>query len=177
MGRIAFIYGAIAGCIVIGTMILSFVLGAGHGDSSLIFGYLVMIVALTMIFIGVKQFRDRKLGGVIKFGPALLLGVMIAAVAGVFYAAGWEGYLAATGYKFMDQYAASLIEAKKAAGMAGEALAAEIAKMEEMKENYANPFFRLPMTFLEIFPVGLLIALLSAAILRNPKVLPVRAAR
>ncbi len=30
------------------------------------------------------------------------------------------------------------------------------------------------MTFLEIFPVGLIIALLSAALLRNPKVMPAR---
>lgn len=176
MGRIAFIYGAVAGTIVIGTMIVSFILGADHDDNSLIFGYLIMIVALSMIFIGVKQYRDRNLGGVIKFGPALLLGVMIAAVAGVFYAIGWEGYLAATGNKFMDEYTAGIIEAKKAAGLAGEALQAEIAKMEAMKKNYANPFFRLPMTFLEIFPVGLVIALISAAILRNPKAFPPRAA-
>lgn len=176
MGRTAFIYGAVAGTIVIGTMIVSFILGSGHDDSSLIFGYLIMIIALSVIFIGVKQYRDRNLGGVVKFGPALLLGVMIAAVAGVFYAVGWEGYLAATGNKFMDEYAAGIIEAKRAAGLAGEALQAEVAKMEEMKKNYANPFFRLPMTFLEIFPVGLVIALISAAILRNPKAFPPRAA-
>jgi hypothetical protein len=43
-----------------------------------------------------------------------------------------------------------------------------------MKEMYRNPLFRLPMTFIEIFPVGLLIALISAAILRNPRILPAR---
>ena len=41
-----------------------------------------------------------------------------------------------------------------------------------MKIQYADPLFRLPITFLEIFPVGLLISLISAAILRNPGVLP-----
>ena len=30
------------------------------------------------------------------------------------------------------------------------------------------------MTFIEIFPVGFMIALISATILRNPKVLPAR---
>jgi lipopolysaccharide export LptBFGC system permease protein LptF len=44
-----------------------------------------------------------------------------------------------------------------------------------MKDAYRNPLFRLPMTFAEIFPMGLLIALISAAILRNPKILPARA--
>ncbi len=41
-----------------------------------------------------------------------------------------------------------------------------------MAESYRNPLFRIPMTFIEIFPVGLLVALISAALLRNPKLLP-----
>lgn len=176
MGKIAFVYGAIAGSIVIGAIIAGFALGSDHGGQSLWFGYLTMILALSMIFLGVKRYRDRHLGGVIKFGPAFVLGLAIAAVAGVFYVIGWEGYLAATGHKFMAEYAAAILEAKKAAGVTGEALQAEIAKLEEMKTNYANPLYRLPMTFIEIFPVGLVIALISAAVLRNSNVLPARAA-
>ncbi|NWG93191.1 MAG: DUF4199 domain-containing protein [Parvularculaceae bacterium] len=176
MGKIAFIYGAIAGSIVIGSMIVSFILGADHDDHSLVFGYLIMIVALSLIFIGVKRFRDRNGGGVIKFGRAFILGLMIAVVAGAFYVVGWEGYLAATDYSFMPSYVEHLIEAKKAAGIAGAALDAEIAKLKTMEAQYANPLFRMPMTFLEIFPVGLVIALVSAAILRNPKAFPARRA-
>jgi hypothetical protein len=74
----------------------------------------------------------------------------------------------------MDQYVASIIASKKAHGMSGAALAAEIAKFETLKAQYANPLFRLPMTFLEIFPVGVIIALISAAVLRFPRVLPAR---
>lgn len=44
-----------------------------------------------------------------------------------------------------------------------------------MRNQYANPLFRFPMTFGEIFPVGLLITLISAAVLRNLKVLPAAA--
>jgi hypothetical protein len=47
--------------------------------------------------------------------------------------------------------------------------------MDAFKRQYANPLFRLPMTFAEIFPVGVLVSLVSAAILRNPRVLPARA--
>jgi hypothetical protein len=39
---------------------------------------------------------------------------------------------------------------------------------------YRNPLIRMPMTFLEIFPVGLLISLISAAVLKNPRVLPAK---
>lgn len=172
MRKTALIYGAVAGSIVIASIVIGFLLGADHENHNLALGYLIMIVALSMIFIAVKQHRDRQGGGVIKFGQALLLGVMIAAVAGVFYVVGWEGYLAATNYTFMESYVEHAIQTERAAGVSGAALDAKIAKLEAMKSQYANPLFRLPITFMEIFPVGLVIAIVSAAILRNPKALP-----
>ena len=36
----------------------------------------------------------------------------------------------------------------------------------------SGPLFRLPMAFLEVFPFGLVVSLISAAILRNRKALP-----
>jgi hypothetical protein len=47
--------------------------------------------------------------------------------------------------------------------------------MEAFKLQYANPMIRMPMTFAEIFPVGLLVSLVSAGLLRNPRFLPARA--
>lgn len=174
MTRYALIYGGLAGSIVIASIIVGFLFGADHGGGSQLLGYLIMIVAMTLIFLGVKQYRDRDRGGVINFGLAFLLGLMIAVVAGAFYVGGWEAYLAATDYSFMPSYVDQAIEARKAAGLDGAALEAEIAKLREMQANYENPVFRMPLTFLEIFPVGLLIALISAALLRNPKVFPAR---
>ena len=53
-------------------------------------------------------------------------------------------------------------------------VAAVTAQMDEFRRQYANPFFRLPMTFVEIFPVGVLISLISAGLLRNSRFLPPR---
>jgi hypothetical protein len=178
MLRIALTYGVIAGVVIIIGIIATFSLTDGHGAhgvGSLFLGYLIMILALSMVFFGVKRYRDRDLGGVIKFLPALFMGLGIAIVAGVAYVVVWEGYLAVTHYAFADTYASSVIEAKKAAGVTGPALDAVIAEMNTFKVQYANPLFRMPMTFLEIFPVGVIIALISAALLRNSKVLPDRA--
>jgi hypothetical protein len=79
-----------------------------------------------------------------------------------------------SGYTFIDSYVNSAIAAKKAAGLASEKLAQEIATLEEMRSSYGKIYIRMPMTFLEIFPVGLIIAILSAALLRHPKILPAR---
>ena len=59
-------------------------------------------------------------------------------------------------------------------GASAEAIAKLSAEMAEFKVQYANPMFRLPMTFVEIFPVGVLVSLFSAALLRNSRFLPAR---
>jgi hypothetical protein len=109
---------------------------------------------------------------VIKFLPAFAMGLGIAICAGIAYACVWEIYLASTGYHFMDEYIAAILRHRQAEGASATELARMSAEMEPMRASYANPLFRIPMTFLEIFPVGLLVALISAALLRNPRLLP-----
>ncbi len=177
---IALRYGAIAGFIVIAVLLAGIVATSEHQTQSSIFstewfGYTVMLVALSTIFLAIRDYRNQKLGGVIKFLPALGLGLSIAFIAGLAYVIGWEIYLNATHYQFMEHYAAAMAERARGSGLAGAALQAKLDEIEAMRAGYANPLIRLPMTFLEIFPVGVLIALISAAVLRNPKVLPARA--
>ena len=173
----ALIYGLLSGLVIISTMITGIVLAPQSFFSSEWFGYLVMLVALTFIFVGVKRYRDVERGGVIKFWAAFALGLGIAAAAGVAYVTVWEVYLAMTDYKFMDEYIAAVMRARQAEGVPAAAIAEQMAKLEPMRVNYANPLFRIPMTFLEIFPVGLLVSLVSALLLRNPKLLPATGTR
>ena len=102
--------------------------------------------------------------------PANILG--IAAVASLAYVILWEVYLSATDYAFIKDYTQSILAAHEAEGLSGPALQVAIDSMNKLEAQYANPLFRLPMTFLEIFPVGLVVALGAAAVLRNSKVLP-----
>jgi len=174
MTRLILTYGLISGLVVIAGVIATILAADGAPQSSPLLGYLIMLVALSAILVGVKQHRDRALGGVIRFLPALGVGVGIAAVAGVAYVVVWEIYLAFTDYRFMEDYARHILAGKQAAGVSAEAYAKAAAEMETLKAQYANPLFRLPMTFLEIIPVGLLVALASAGLLRNPRFLPAR---
>jgi hypothetical protein len=146
---------------------------AGHSQ---LVGYLLMLVALSLIFVGVKRHRDRVLGGVIRFGTALGIGLGISAVAGVVYVIGWEITLAVTDFAFVDAYAAAAVEAKRASGAAPAEVAKVAAEMAGFRLQYMNPWFRMPVTFLEILPVGVVISLVSAALLRNSRFLPARPA-
>lgn len=168
-------YGGLSGAVVILTLLAGLTFGMDSIFATATFGYLVMLVALTFIFIGVKRYRDVELGGVIRFGRAFAMGLGIAAFAGLIYVAVWEIYLATTGYRFIDQYTAAVLAGYEKSGLGAEALAKARAEMQALREQYGHFWFRLPMTFMEIFPVGLLVALVSAAVLRNPRVLPARA--
>lgn len=173
--RTALIFGTLTGiAVILPTQIAITFSASQHLLGSEVFGYLVMLIALSLIFVGIKRYRDEALGGVINFPRALLLGLIISTVASVIYVASWELYLYRTDYVFIDEYVGHVIESRRQAGLSGQQLAAEIAKMETLKANYGKPLFRLFTTFTEIFPVGLLVSLLAAALLRFPGFLPRR---
>ncbi|MEG3180197.1 DUF4199 domain-containing protein [Sphingomonas sp. LT1P40] len=174
MLRTILTYGLIAG-VVVGTPL--FLMGTLMADNpptgaiGMAIGYLTMLIALSAVFVGVKRWRDHELGGVIRFLPAFGLGLAISVVAGLVYVLVWEGVLAVNSGNFIADMSARMIEERRVAGASAADLAALQAQMASMQTLYANPFARLAITFSEIFPVGLLVSLLSAALLRNPRFL------
>jgi hypothetical protein len=170
-------WGLIAG-LVVGCIDFAMFVGMGdsphHLEYGMLIGYTVMLLALSSVFVGIKQYRDRDLGGVIRFWPAFGMGLAISFIAGVFYVVAWEASQAVTGADFASFYANAMLEQARAKG----ASAAEIAKMTaefaQFKIQYANPMWRIPMVFTEIFPVGVLVSAVSAGLLRKPGFMPVR---
>jgi uncharacterized membrane protein YhaH (DUF805 family) len=171
MLRYSLIYGAISGAIIIAMIVLGMVTGVSN--DSVVVGYLIMLVVLSLIFVGVKRYRDVELGGAIRFLPALGLGLGIAVVAGIAYVLCWETYVAISGSNYVEAYAANAIAELRTSGAPD--AAAQIAEIEAMRDDYRNPLYRFAMTFMEMFPVGVLVAVVSAALLRNPRMLPARA--
>ncbi len=171
--------GVIAGLIVgIPMILLTLTLGesAPSGALGMAIGYTTMLVALSIIFLAIKRQRDVVNGGVIKFLPAFLMGLGISAVAGVLYVLAWEVSLAISGMDFGAMYAEHLVEAAKARGASEAEIAAELTKAQDFAKMYANPLFRMPITFTEILPVGILVSLISALLLRNSRFMPARGA-
>jgi hypothetical protein len=174
MIRIVSIYGLIAGFIVAVPMVyLMLTLTKETApDNGAVYGYLTMIVALTAVFLGVKHYRDKVLGGVIRFVPALLVGLGISAVASLVYVVGWEISLALSGFDLGAETSRLLLEAARARGASEAELQKVAADAAAFAEMYANPLYRVPITFVEMFPIGALIAVISAALLRNSRFLP-----
>ena len=175
MFKLILAFGIAAGVLVAAPMFTMIVAsGPGSAGHSLIAGYLTMLVGLSLVFVGVKRYRDRVQGGVIRFVTALGVGLGISAVASVIYVVGWEITLALTNYDFVESYAAAAIEAKRASGASPAEIEKVVAEMADFKTQYMNPLIRASYSFVEIFPVGLLVSLVSAALLRNSRFLPAR---
>lgn len=167
MERIILTYGIIAGVIVSAMMWITLGDGKHDFENGELIGYTTMVIALSTIFFGVRTFRDKHLGGAITFGKAFLLGLYITLVASSMYVASWMVISANSEQDFMEQY----YEHEKAKLESSDMPAAEVeAKLEEMRyfgELYKNPVVKIGFTYVEILPVGLLISLLCAAILRR----------
>lgn len=168
-------FGVIAG-LVVGTLMYATTSAMHPNPPSLsvgmILGYTSMLIALSAIFVAIKRHRDLECGGVIRFWPAFGMGLGITVIAGVIYVLAWELTLRATGLDYANGFAEMWLADQKAKGVSQEALAVMAQQMEEFKTQYANPLYRLPMTFTEIFPVGVLVSAISAGLLRNSRFLP-----
>lgn len=174
MQRMILTYGVIAGTIELVLLAITMGLVSDHGNLGMVLGYLSMLIAMSMVFVGVKRFRDEVQGGVIHFGKALLVGLGIAGVAVLFYVLGWEAYLWSTDYTFMAEFTRSMLAQQQAADASAAQLAQLKAEMAGYVELYANPVTRMALTASEISPVALLVPLISAALLRNPRFMPAK---
>ena len=136
-------------------------------DSQEIVGYSAMVLAFLLVFFGIRSYRNGAGGGVITFGKAFQVGILITLVTCAVYVVAWEivywGFIP----DFAETYSRHVVDKMQASGETAEAIAAKQAQMEQFQVWYKNPLFNVAITFLEIFPVGLIVTLVSAAILRR----------
>lgn len=176
MKKIVITYGLISGAIISFLFLGSVYLwsrGVINLDNGEVFGYGSMLVALSMVFFGIKSYRDNQNNRKIGFWKGLQVGLLISLVAAVVYAAGWEVCVrtTTTGANFMASYTEHYIDKLKEKGAPQEEIDQTTTQMAAMGEMYKNPLIRFAMTLMEILPVGIIVTLLSAAILRRKEVL------
>jgi hypothetical protein len=180
MLKIILLYGLPGAVIVGGPLLwgmLTFDVNSGEmPENGALIGYATILVALTGVFLGVKHYRDREKGGVIKFLPALGVGLGISAVASLGWVIAWEISLAITKFDFVAAYYGAMIEQAQADGATADKIAQMRTEQEGFASMYSNPVIRMGITFVEMFPIGVVISLISAALLRNSRFLPARAA-
>ena len=170
MKKIVLTFGLISGAILSVMMLLTipYVFESQIGwDRGMIIGYTTMVLAFLLIFFGVRSYRDNVAGGSVSFGRAFAVGALITVVASVCYVATWELIYFKLRPDIAAKFAAQNIERARRGGASEAEVQRKVAEMQEFNERYNNPLFNSAVTFLEPLPVGLVFALVSAAVLRR----------
>lgn len=171
MRKIVFKYGVIAGGLMIAVMLAPFYLqDAEEMTANMrlgeIVGYAVMIVAMGLVFFAVREHRDRNLGGVMPFRTGLLTGLAVTAVAATLVGLATTAGTVWIGPERTHEFMLAYVEYSLGADAPPEAVAAAIKEYEASKALWLNPWFQGFVMFATVVPIGLVMSLVSAAVLR-----------
>jgi len=181
MKKVVLTFGLIAGAIVaIFVWIIAWlcdinVLSIGRAE---LVGYASMLIALTLIFFGIKSYRDNYGGGIISFGKAVQIGLLISLIAGfMYYASAMVHSIANPGFddRFAAKYKQATVEKMTAKGAAQEEIDQAAAEIDQMMVMIKNPLIYFVAAMIEILPVCIVVTLISAALLRRKELLPAAA--
>ncbi|AWA31537.1 DUF4199 domain-containing protein [Flavobacterium magnum] len=175
MKKIALTYGLIAGTVVSAFMLFSMnYLSHCNGDvdygTSMAVGYASMLIAFSLVFVGIKNYRDNHNGGIISFGKAFKVGLFISLIASTMYVVAWLIDFFYFIPDFIDKYSAHMLAELRASGASQVKIAAKASEIASFAVQYRNPFFTAIMTYAEILPVGLVVTLISSLILKRQPV-------
>ena len=175
MKKTVLTFGLIGGAIMAAMMFatLPFLDKIGF-DKGEIVGYTTMILAFLLVFFGIRSYRENVGGGRITFGRAFSVGILITVVACVCYVVAWEILYFKFMPDFVDKYASYAVEKVRASGASQQVIDAKLEQMKSFKAMYDNPFINAAITFVEPFPIGLIVTLISAAFLRKKTIAATR---
>ena len=169
MKRAVLTFGLISGLIMSvlmgGSLLLADKIGSGH--NSLVLGYTIMVASFLLVYFGIRTYRDNTLAGQISFGRGFACGILITLISSVCYVVMWEVLYFNFMPHFMDGYFAAQIHKLQSAGLDAATTAARVAAIQHSQQLYQNPLVNMAYTLMEPLPVGVLITLLSAALLRR----------
>jgi hypothetical protein len=168
MRKTILIFGLISGAISSLMMIVLVTFGERIGfDRGAVIGYTSIVLSFLMVFFGIQSYRDNIGNGQITFLKAFAVGISITLISCIFYVVTWEViyYNFIPGY--WDKYGAHLVEKLTASGASPAAVQARLQQVRKYKELYKNPLLNAALTFIDPFPIGLVMTLVSALVLRR----------
>jgi hypothetical protein len=162
------IFGTISGLISVAMLAVTLALSKSIGfDKGMIIGYATIILSLSLVFFGIRSYRDNIQQGYISFGKAFGVGILICLISCMFYVITWEIMYFNFMPDFSTEYAKYQMEQLKAGGATEQVMQTAMEESKKFKEMYDNPLINAAITFTEPFPVGLLITLISSLILKK----------
>jgi hypothetical protein len=168
MKKTVLTFGLISGAISSGLMLATVPFMDRIGfDRGVIFGYTAILLSFLLVFFGIRSYRENVGGGQISFARAFSVGILITLISCICYVVTWEIVYFNFLPDFLDKYTNYSVEKARASGASADEIARLVAEMNNFKTQYSNPLINAAFTFIEPFPIGVLVTLISAAILRK----------
>jgi Protein of unknown function (DUF4199) len=168
MQRIVLSFGLIGGGMLAALMLATLPFQDQIGfERGAIVGYTTMVLAFLMVYVGVRSYRDTMAGGAITFGRAVQVGLLISLVITVCYVATWQVMYYGFMPDFFDKYTAFALEKARQGGASEADLARQAKDLRDFAVMYQNPLVNIAFSLLEPLPVGLVVTLVTAGVLRR----------
>lgn len=132
-----------------------------NNEPNAIVGFIGMLLAFIFVVLGIQQQKLNN-NNSITFGKALATGLLISLVICTIYVLVWLIVYYNFFPDFMDKYSEMILKKTSQSN-----LAAKTAEMNQMKEWYKNPIMIILLTYMEVFPIGIVVSLISALILKK----------
>ncbi len=158
------ISGAISSLMMVATIPVADRIGI---DQGVFLGYTSIVASFLLVFFGIRSYRDNIGNGQITFLKAFAVGISITLISCICYVVTWEILYYNVFPDFWDKYGAHLVEKLTASGASPAAIQAKLQQVRKYKELYKNPLLNAALTFVDPFPIGLVVTLISALVLRR----------
>jgi hypothetical protein len=136
-------------------------------DRGVIVGYTIFVLSLLFVYFGIRSYRDNVGRGTISFGQGFAVGILITLISCVIYVVAWELIYFNFMPDFPERFGEHYVTKLRAAGATPEAIDTAAREMKDFVTMYKNPLVVAAYSFLEPFPIGLLMTTISAAVLRR----------
>lgn len=167
MKRNVLTFGAISGAVSSLMMLATLSLLDRIGfDKGAVIGYTAIVASFLPVFFGIRAVREQS-GGTLTFGRGFTAGILITLISCACYVVTWEIIYFKLRPDFWNQYTVYALEKARASGATEQKIEETRKEMMAFKVQYDKPLVNAAMTFLEPFPVGLAVTLISAGVLRR----------
>ncbi|MGX5173324.1 DUF4199 domain-containing protein [Aliikangiella sp. IMCC44653] len=163
-------YGFIAGGICVGIPFIAWLIIGGGTETyaqSEVIGYAAILLSVLVIFLAVKELKQKNTHQVIGFKKVFLLGTGVSLIAGILFGVYNLVYVAYLDPEFMDNYFNYYIQTIQHSGLAQVEIEQQIAKLQADKALFMNPWVNFIVMFFTVFLIGLVVSLFAGLIQRE----------
>ena len=125
-----------------------------------------MVVALSFVYFGIKNYRDQENEGTISFAKGLIIGILISLITAIAFGIIDVIYITYINPDFTETYYNEAVEEMRQQLSAAE-FEVKLKELEQQKALFSNSLFAFALMSGTVLVIGFIISLISALLLQR----------